>query len=71
MKTQFTTAHHSFWAQSDCDVAHRFRRVRFAIHHEPRLTVLTTNSPAPVVVNGQYAVTNPISGTPQYFRLSQ
>ncbi|HEY1716913.1 MAG TPA: choice-of-anchor tandem repeat GloVer-containing protein [Verrucomicrobiae bacterium] len=28
-------------------------------------------SPAPVVVNGQNAVTNPISGTQQFFRLSQ
>jgi hypothetical protein len=31
----------------------------------------TTNSAAPVVVNGQNTVTNPISGTPQCFRLSQ
>lgn len=31
----------------------------------------TTNSSAPVVVNGQYTVTNPISGTQQFFRLSQ
>ena len=31
----------------------------------------TTNSPAPVVVNGQYAVTNFISGTQKFFRLSQ
>jgi uncharacterized repeat protein (TIGR03803 family) len=30
-----------------------------------------TNSPAPVVVNGQNAVTNPISGTQQFYRLSQ
>jgi len=30
-----------------------------------------TNSPKPVVVNGQYVVTNPISGTKQFFRLSQ
>jgi uncharacterized repeat protein (TIGR03803 family) len=34
-------------------------------------TVWTTNSPAPVVVNGQYAVTNPITGKQQFFRLSQ
>jgi hypothetical protein len=33
--------------------------------------VWTTNLPAPVVVNGHYAVTNPISGTQQFFRLSQ
>ena len=31
----------------------------------------TTNSPAPVVANGQNTVTNPISGTQQFFRLSQ
>jgi uncharacterized repeat protein (TIGR03803 family) len=31
----------------------------------------TTNLPAPVVVNGQYAVTNPISSAQQFFRLSQ
>ena len=33
--------------------------------------VWTTNSPLPVVVNGQNTVTNPISGTQQFFRLSQ
>jgi hypothetical protein len=33
--------------------------------------IWTTNSPAPVVINGQYAVTNPISGRQQFFRLSQ
>jgi uncharacterized repeat protein (TIGR03803 family) len=33
--------------------------------------VWTTNSFTPVVVNGQNAVTNPISGTQQFFRLSQ
>jgi uncharacterized repeat protein (TIGR03803 family) len=33
--------------------------------------VWTTNSPAPVVVNGQNTVTNPICGTQQFFRLSQ
>ena len=33
--------------------------------------VWTTVSPAPVVVNGQNAVTNPISGTQQFYRLSQ
>jgi len=31
----------------------------------------TTNSPAPVIVNGQNTVTNPISGIQQFFRLSQ
>jgi uncharacterized repeat protein (TIGR03803 family) len=31
----------------------------------------TTNSPVPVVANGQYTVTNAISGTQQFFRLSQ
>jgi uncharacterized repeat protein (TIGR03803 family) len=33
--------------------------------------VWTTNLPAAVVVNGQYTVTNPISGTQQFFRLVQ
>jgi len=33
--------------------------------------IWTTNLPAPLVVNGQYTVTNPISGTQQFFRLSQ
>jgi uncharacterized repeat protein (TIGR03803 family) len=33
--------------------------------------VWTSNSPAPIVVNGQNTVTNPISGTQQFFRLSQ
>jgi uncharacterized repeat protein (TIGR03803 family) len=33
--------------------------------------VWTTNLPAPVVVNGLNTVTNPISGTQQFFRLSQ
>jgi uncharacterized repeat protein (TIGR03803 family) len=33
--------------------------------------VWSTNLPAPVVVNGQFTVTNPISGTQQFFRLSQ
>jgi uncharacterized repeat protein (TIGR03803 family) len=33
--------------------------------------VWTTNLPASVVVNGQYTVTNPISGAQQFFRLSQ
>jgi uncharacterized repeat protein (TIGR03803 family) len=31
----------------------------------------TTNLPAAIVVNGQYTVTNPISGTQEFFRLSQ
>jgi uncharacterized repeat protein (TIGR03803 family) len=34
------------------------------------LAVWTTNSPAPVVVNGQNTVTNPILGTQQFFRLT-
>ena len=33
--------------------------------------VWNTNSPVPVIVNGQFAVTNPISGTQKFFRLSQ
>jgi uncharacterized repeat protein (TIGR03803 family) len=33
--------------------------------------VWSTNLPSPVVVNGQNTVTNPISGTQQFFRLSQ
>jgi uncharacterized repeat protein (TIGR03803 family) len=33
--------------------------------------IWTTNLPAPAVVNGQYTVTNPISGTQQFFKLSQ
>ena len=31
--------------------------------------VWSTNSPAPVVVNGQNTVTNPITGPQQFFRL--
>ena len=31
----------------------------------------STVSPAPVVINGQNTVTNPISGTQQFYRLSQ
>jgi uncharacterized repeat protein (TIGR03803 family) len=34
------------------------------------LAVWTTVSPAPVVVNGQNTVTNPISGSQQFYRLS-
>jgi hypothetical protein len=33
--------------------------------------VWSTVSPGPVVVNGQNAVTNPISGKQQFYRLSQ
>ena len=33
--------------------------------------VWSTNSPAPVVINGQNTVTNPITGAQQFFRLSQ
>jgi hypothetical protein len=34
-------------------------------------SVWTSVSTAPVVINGQNTVTNPISGTQQFFRLSQ
>jgi hypothetical protein len=33
--------------------------------------VWSTVSPGPVVVNGQNAVTNPVSGTQNFYRLSQ
>jgi uncharacterized repeat protein (TIGR03803 family) len=33
--------------------------------------VWATNSSSPVVVNGQFTVTNPITGTQQFYRLSQ
>ncbi len=33
--------------------------------------VWATVSPAPVIVNGQNAVTNPVSGTQNFYRLSQ
>jgi uncharacterized repeat protein (TIGR03803 family) len=33
--------------------------------------VWATNSPAPVLANGQLTVTNPITGTQQFYRLSQ
>ena len=33
--------------------------------------IWTTNSPAPVVLNGQNVVTNPIAGAQQFFRLSR
>jgi len=33
--------------------------------------VWTSVSPGPVVINGQNSVTNPISGTQQFYRLSQ
>jgi hypothetical protein len=36
-----------------------------------RSPVWTTNLPAPVVVNGQNTLTDPISGTLRFFRLSQ
>lgn len=35
------------------------------------LAVWTTNTPEPVIVNGQHAVTNPISGRQKFFRLTQ
>jgi len=33
--------------------------------------IWTTNLPAPVVIDGQHTVTNPVSGTQQFFRLSR
>jgi hypothetical protein len=33
--------------------------------------VWITNSPAPVIVNGQNAVTNPVFGTRKFYRLIQ
>ena len=33
--------------------------------------VWITNSPAPVIINGQNTVTNPVSGTQKFYRLSQ
>jgi uncharacterized repeat protein (TIGR03803 family) len=33
--------------------------------------IWATNSPAPVLVNGQFTITHPISGKQQFFRLSQ
>jgi uncharacterized repeat protein (TIGR03803 family) len=45
----------------------------FTLHSTTNLLspVWTTNVSAPVVVNGQYTVTNPIYGTQQFFRLSE
>jgi uncharacterized repeat protein (TIGR03803 family) len=46
----------------------------FTLHSTTNLgssTVWSTNSAAPVVVNGRYTVTNPISAKQQFFRLSQ
>jgi uncharacterized repeat protein (TIGR03803 family) len=45
----------------------------FSLQSTPDLTsaAWTTNFPAPVVVNGEYTVTNPISGPQQFFRLRQ
>jgi uncharacterized repeat protein (TIGR03803 family) len=45
----------------------------FALQSTTNLTstVWTINSTAPVIVNGQNIVTNPISGTMQFYRLSQ
>jgi uncharacterized repeat protein (TIGR03803 family) len=47
--------------------------IGFAVQSTTNLAspVWTTNSLVPVVVNGQNVVTNPISGTQQFFRLSQ
>jgi uncharacterized repeat protein (TIGR03803 family) len=36
-----------------------------------RPVVWASVSPAPVVINGQNTVTNPITGSPQFFRLNQ
>jgi len=33
--------------------------------------VWSTNSPAPVVINGQNTVSNPITGAQQFYRLAQ
>jgi uncharacterized repeat protein (TIGR03803 family) len=45
----------------------------YSLQSTPNLAsrVWTTSLPAPVIVNGQYTVSNPISGTQQFFRLSQ
>ena len=45
----------------------------YALQSTPGLAspVWTTNLPAPVVVNGQYTVTNPIPGHQRFFRLAR
>ncbi len=46
----------------------------FTLHSSTSLVssaIWTTNSPASVIVNGQNTVTNPISGTQQFYRLVQ
>lgn len=51
-----------------------FDYARFALQSTTNLfpsAVWATVSPEPVVINGQYTVTNPISGTQQFYRLSQ
>src|ERR1035441_6051250 len=51
-----------------------FDYTSFTLQSTPNLippAVWTTVSPAPVVVNGQNTVTNPISGTQMFYRLSQ
>jgi hypothetical protein len=47
--------------------------VGFALQSTANLSteVWSTVSPAPVVVSGQYTVTNPISGHAMFYRLSQ
>ena len=52
---------------------HSFTVMRHEAQSTTNLTsaVWTTNSPGPVVVNELNTVTNPISGTQQFFRLSQ
>jgi uncharacterized repeat protein (TIGR03803 family) len=46
---------------------------RFTLQSTANLSaaIWTTNLPAPAVINGQNTVTNPISGTQQFYRLSQ
>ena len=44
----------------------------FGIHHQPDCTGgWTTNATAPVIVNTNNAVTNGITGTQKFYRLSQ
>jgi hypothetical protein len=56
-----------FTVTNPVSAASQFFRLR-----KPYFTVAgISNSPAPVLVNGQNAVTNPISGAQQFFRLSR
>jgi uncharacterized repeat protein (TIGR03803 family) len=43
----------------------------FTLQSTTNLTVWASNSYPSVILNGQYTVTNPVSGTQQFFRLSQ